>query len=296
MLNENGVIIDDSVFVRLAQDHFVVHTTSGGAQRIAEWMEEWLQCEWRDLQVIVHDATSQWACFTLAGPRAHETLAGLDCAGDLSKGVLPHMATAGVSINGIEARILRASYSGEASYEISVPVRLGGALLRAIMAAGAPCGIEPFGIEALMILRTEKGLLHVGTDTDGSTTPDDVGWGHVARRKNRDFIGRRSLSRPANTAAGRKQLVGLEPVDSDEPMAAGGHLLLGEGNAPPAETDGWVTSACYSPNLERHIGLGMLRDGRSHMGATVLVCDEARQYRARVVSPVFVDPENHRLS
>lgn len=296
MLNENGVIVDDGVVVCLAGDHFIAHTTSGNVERIRDTMEEWLQCEWTDLRVVVHDATTQWANFTVAGPSAADTLTALGCELELSLDTLAHMSAAGGTVAGIEARIARVSYSGERSYELNVPASSAAGLLRAILEAGAPFAIEPIGVEALMVLRTEKGFLHIGTDTDGSTTPDDVGWGFVARKKVRDYIGRRSLLRPANTERGRRQIVGLEATKAGQAMRAGAHLLKGEGREPPAPSDGWITSACLSPKLQRHIALAMLRDGRDRHGEHVTVCDEGERYLAKVVSPVFYDPGNARLA
>ena len=295
MLNENGVIIDDGVFVRWAGDHFLVHTTSAGVQRIGSLMEEWLQCEWRDLAVLVDDLTTQWACFTVAGPQARETVQALGTDIDVSAAALPHMAAARGTVAGLPARILRVSFSGEVSFEISVPARRGAAFLDAILEAGKVFGITPYGIEALMLLRLEKGYLHVGSDTDGSSTPDDVGWGEVARRKDRDYLGRRSLFRSGNVDPDRKQLVGLEPLEPGQAMRPGAHLLIGEGRQPPATTDGWITSAAFSPTLDRHIALGVLRGGRSRLGEILTACDEAARYHVRAVSPVFYDPDNQKL-
>jgi sarcosine oxidase subunit alpha len=296
MLNENGVIIDDGVFIRLAEDHFLLNTTSGGAGRIAAMLDEWLQCEWRDLRVLVDDLTTQWACFTVAGPRARDVLTALGTDIDLAPAALPHMAAINGVVAGAQSRVARVSFSGELSYEISVPARYAGAFLEAILAAGQPLGIEPYGIESLMVLRAEKGYLHVGTDTDGSSTPDDVGWGEVARRKAGDFIGKRSLERPANRDPDRKQFVGLEPVDPGQALRPGSHLLIGADRRPPGLTDGWVTSACHSPTLGRPIALAMLRGGRNRLGEIVTVCDEVQRFNVKVVAPVFYDPANARLN
>jgi sarcosine oxidase subunit alpha len=295
MLNDNGVIIDDGVCVRLAEDHFLLNTTSGGVGRVAAMLEEWLQCEWSDMRVLVDDQTTQWANFTLAGPRACAVLAALGTDIDLAPTALPHMAAAQGKVAGLNARVIRVSFSGEASYEVNVPARNAGAFLDAVLEAGAPQGITPYGVESLMVLRAEKGYLHVGTDTDGSSTPDDVGWGAVARRKPGDFIGKRSLFRTANMSDERKQFVGVEPIDPRMALRPGGHLLFGADRQPPALTDGWITSACFSPTLGRHIALGVLRGGRQRLGETVTVCDEEERIAARVVSPQFYDPENTRL-
>lgn len=294
MLNENGVIIDDGVVVRLAENHFLVNTTSGGVHRICDMMEEWLQCEWTDLHVLVDDVTTQWANFTVAGPRARDVLAALDTHADISASALRHMTAVEATVAGLDARIVRVSYSGELSYEINIPAGHATGFLETILEAGEPFGLTPYGIEALMVLRMEKGYLHIGSDTDGSSTPDDIGWGEVARNKSTDYIGRRSLFRSANLDNQRMQFVGLEPLDADHPIRPGGHLLVGENRQPPAATDGWVTSACFSPNLGKHIALGMLRGGSGQMGKIVTVCDEDSRYSVRVVSPVFIDPDGEK--
>lgn len=295
MLNENGVIIDDGVCIRLNEDHFLVNSTSAAVPRIVALMEQWLQCEWPELRVLVTDRTSDWANFTLAGPRARDTLSALGTNIDLAPAALPHMAVSTGAVMGLEARVARVSFSGELSFEVNVPALAANDFLEAVLTAGAAHGIAPYGIEALMILRTEKGYLHVGSDTDGSSTPDDVGWGCVARNKSRDFIGRRSLYREANQAAGRKQLVGLETLDPGRAIHAGGHLLIGKDRSPPAETDGWVTSACYSPTLGRYIALAVLCSGPDRIGEILTVCDGNQRFNVKVVAPVFYDPENKRL-
>ncbi len=295
MLNENGVIIDDGVFVRLSENHFLVHTTSGAVSRIVAMMEEWLQCEWSHLRVLIDDITTQWANFTLAGPRAREVLNALGTDIDLSAKNLPHMAMASGSVAGLKARVARISFSGELSFEVSIPACTAQHFMQTSLNLGQAFGITPYGIETLMVLRTEKGYLHVGVDTDGSSTPDDIGWGHVARKKTTDYIGKRSLFRPANLAGDRKQLVGLEPLDSKQSIPVGGHLLPGTEQQVPVRTEGWVTSACYSPNLKRYIALAVLAGGRQRLDELLTVFDEDRRIAVKVVSPLFYDTENERL-
>jgi len=295
MLNENGVIIDDGVFIRLGDDHFLLNTTSAGVARIHSMLEEWLQCEWPHLQVVVDDVTTQWANFTVAGPAARQVVETLDPSMDISAQALPHMACAIGTVAGLDTRLVRVSFSGELSFEINVPARMAASFFETILEAGKPFDIAPYGVEALMVLRTEKGYLHVGSDTDGSSTPDDVGWGRVARNKTTDYIGKRSLFRLANQDLDRKQLVGLEPLDRQQALRPGGHLLIGENREPPAETDGWITSACFSPTLERSIALGVLKGGREKTGEILTVCDGAQRFSVKVVSPVFYDPSNMKL-
>jgi sarcosine oxidase subunit alpha len=296
MLNENGVIIDDGVFVRFAADHFLVNTTSAGLSRIMGLLEEWLQCEWPGLQVLADDVTSQWANFTFAGPQARSLLQSLGTDMDLQAGALPHMAAATGLLAGLEARIVRVSFSGECSFEVNVAANRANQFLATAIEAGRSFGLTPYGIEALMILRLEKGYLHVGSDTDGATTPDDVGWGLVARNKQADYVGKRSLYRPANLDPQRKQLVGLLASDPAQVMRPGAHLLLGKNRQAPALTDGWITSASYSPTMGRCIALGMMRGGREHAGAVLSVIDQEQRYEVSVVPATFFDPENSRLN
>jgi sarcosine oxidase subunit alpha len=291
MLNENGVIIDDGTVARLGRDHFLVTTTSGGASRIAAWLEEWRQCEWPDLEVFVTPVTTQWATFAIAGPRARQLLARFrtDIAFDWRS--LPHMSLRQGKFAGVSARLYRVSFSGELGYEINVPARYGATLWAELVKTGADFGVTPYGLEAVLLLRLEKGFLHVGADTDGSTTPADVGWGEIAAKKKADFIGKRSLARPDNQRADRLQLVGLSSNDA-RLLVPGAHLRL-PGTA--EGSDGWVTSAAHSPALGRTVALAMLRGGRARLGQTLFAHDLERKGEVTVVSPAFLDPEGKRL-
>jgi sarcosine oxidase subunit alpha len=291
MLNENGVIVDDGTIARLGPQHFVITTTSGGATRIAAMLDEWRQCEWPDRDVVVTPVTTQWATVALAGPRARAILSRLPCNIDLDPAAFPHLAIRTGTLAGVPARVYRVSFSGELGYEINVPARHGAGLWRALEAAGGDDGLTPYGLEALLLLRLEKGFLHVGLDTDGATSPADVGWGEIALRKKADFVGKRSLTRAENVRPDRMQLVGLVPVDG-EAFVAGAHLRL-DGTA--EGSDGWITSAASSPTLGTPIALAMLKGGRSRVGETVAVHDLDRRGRARVVATPFYDAAGARL-
>jgi sarcosine oxidase subunit alpha len=189
------------------------------------------------MRVVIAPVTDQWATISLAGPLAREILSKLSTDIDLSNASFPHLGMREGRLAGYPARIYRVSFSGELTYEINVPSASGQALWDALMEAGKPLGLQPFGIEALLLMRLEKGFLHLGTDTDGTTVPDDVGWGKVAADKRADFVGKRSLRLPENARPDRLQLVGLA---SETDIVVGSHLRVdGSGEA----TDGWVTSA-----------------------------------------------------
>jgi len=296
MLNESGTIIDDGIFIRLAEDHFLINTSSGGARHILGWLEEWSQCDWPDLKVLISDVTSQWSNFTVAGPRSRELLQKLDSDINLGADSLGHMQAAQGQIEGIPARVHRISFSGELSYEINIPSAYSNGFLRHLLELGEDFNLTPYGIEALMILRLEKGYLHIGSDTDGETTPQDVGWGQVVKNKPEDFLGKRSLGRPAALETGRRQLVGIMAVDKQQKIQAGAHILPKTAQQVPALTQGWVTSAAFSPTLQRHIALGMVRSGRTLIGTTLQAYDAGQYYTVKIVEPCFIDPNNERLA
>jgi sarcosine oxidase subunit alpha len=290
MLNENGIIIDDGVFVRITEDRFLVHTTSAGAGRIETMLDEWLQCEWIDLDVVVLPVTSQWATMTMSGPKARAVLTAVGTDIDLS--AFPHMTWREGKVAGRDARILRASFTGEASYEVSVAAGQGPALAAALATGGAPHGLTPIGVEALMILRTEKGYLHVGVDTEGTTLPDDVGMAGPIAKKASDFIGRRSLLRSDALRTDRLQLVGLKSVDARLPVGA--HVIRDD--QVPGPIDGYVTSSVDSPTLGYPVALGLVRAGRSRVGDEITLFDMGKRHRATIVDPVFYDKSGERLN
>lgn len=290
MLSEQGVVIDDGVATRLADDHFLVGTSSGGAERMAAWMEEWLQCEWLDFDVLVAPVTTAWGVVTVTGPRAK---ALLEAAGtDIALEGLTHMSFATGSLAGVTARVFRVSYTGEASFEVNVPARSTEAVWRRLMKAGAAFGVTPIGVDAWDVLRTEKGYLHIGADTDGTTTALDVGWAHIMKKQN-DFVGKRSLLRPADQDADRLNFVGFEVAAGIARPPIGSHAVRLGPHGP--ESEGYVTSSADSPTLGRPVALGMLKNGRARMGETLRFRCDGGEFEATVVDPAFYDKEGERL-
>ena len=296
MCNENGVVIDDGVFVRFTDDHYMLHTTSGGATRIYQWLEEWLQCEWLNLDVMVSNVTSQWANVTVSGPKARDVVKALNCNIDFDRDAFPHMQLRTGTLEGIPARVLRASFTGEVTYEISVPARYGLSLWEKIYDLGQTYGITPYGIESLMALRSEKGYLHVGVDTDGTTNPLDLGWGVPINKKVEDFIGCRSLQRPNDQRDDRLQFVGLESIEPQQPLPLGGHIISGANLSIPENSQGYVTSVCVSPTLNRCIGLGLVKFGRQRTGEHIFVYNNGKTTAAKIVAPSHFDPKGERLN
>jgi sarcosine oxidase subunit alpha len=294
LLDENGMVLDDGVSIRLAEDHFLLTTTTGGAARVMSWMERWLQTEWPDLRVYLTSVSDEYAVATVAGPQARKVLSAVCDDVDFAQEAFPFMSFREGTIAGASARILRVSFSGELSFEVYTPANLGRHVVELLMKAGEPFGITPYGTEAMHVLRAEKGYIIVGQDTDGSVTPVDLGMaGMIAKTK--DCIGKRSLARSYIRGEGRKQLVGLLAADPDCVLPEGGQILQGPTQDAMAAMFGHVTSSYKSPVLGRSIALALLKDGMKRMGEEVTVATaDGRFMPARVSGTVFYDPEGAR--
>ncbi len=294
MLSEHGNIIDDGICLRLAEDRFLVSTTSGGAGRVFGGFEEWLQCEWPDLEVIVTNVTAAWGNVAVAGPNARELLRQLGTDIDLDTGAFPHLSIRCGTLAGVPVRIARVGFTGELSYEINIPAGYTAALWERLLAHGTTLGVRPMGVDALQELRTEKGYLHVGTDTDGRTLPADIGMGELLAKKSDDFVGRRSLTRSDAKRPDRLHFVGLEAQDPATMLPIGGHVVADA--ASHNGSQGYVTSSCMSEALGRGVALGLVQAGRERLGQAIYVYSDGHTFPAKIVSARWYDPEGRRLN
>lgn len=291
MCNEQGFLSDDGVVARIDDDTWLCHTTSGGADRIHAWMEDWLQCEWWDWQVYVANLTEQYAQVAVVGPNARKVLERLGGM-DVSKDALPFMQWADGTLAGFRVRVYRISFSGELSYEIAVPAGEGLAFWQACLAAGAEYDIIPYGTEALHVLRAEKGFVMIGDETDGTIIPQDLGLDWAISKKKADFLGKRGQERTFLANPERWKLVGLETLDGS--VIPDGAIAVTDGvNANGQKnTEGRVTSTYYSPTLKRGIAMGLVLNGPKRMGQTVRFPKVGGgEVQARIVDPVFYDKE-----
>ena len=297
MMNELGFLSDDGVTVRLSDDHFLMHTTSGGADRISAWLEEWLQTEWTQYRVFVTNVTENWSQFAIAGPKAREVLEKLDPNFDISHEALPHMSFVEGKLGPYPVRVYRISFSGELSYEVATPANFGLGLWAAIVMAGQEFGLEPYGTEALHVLRAEKGYIVVGDETDGTTTPIDVGLDGLVSKKKADFLGKRSLEQAYLKSPNRKQLVGLLTEDPNDVLPDGAYAVRQVKDKPPMEMIGQVTSSYRSPTLGRSIAMALIENGRARMGETIsFPLPGGKVVRAKITDTVFYDKEGAKLN
>ncbi|MCG5213858.1 2Fe-2S iron-sulfur cluster-binding protein [Streptosporangium soli] len=296
MCRADGMVFDDGVTMRLAPDRFLMSTTTGNAAAVLDWLEEWLQTEWPDLRVRCTSVTDQWAGVAVVGPRSRDVVAALAPGLVLDNAGFPFMTWRETDVPGAggAARVARISFSGELAYEVYVPWWYGLALWEAVLAAGEPYGITPYGTETMHVLRAEKGYPIIGQDTDGTVTPVDLGLGWAVS-KTKDFIGRRSLSRSDTSRPDRRQLVGLLPIDGEESLPEGAQLVEDPDVPVPVPMIGHVTSSYRSAALGATFALALVKGGRDRIGTTVFAPLGDRVVAARVADPVLYDKEGaHR--
>ena len=297
MLKEDGMVFDDGVTTRLAEDHFYMTTTSGGAAGVLAWLEELLQTEWQDLNVYLTSVTEQWSVASLSGPNAKTILKACMSEDKNSADDFPFMTMKETFIAGIPARIFRISFTGEMAFEINVPARYGLALWSHLMRVGKEFNLTAYGTEAMHVLRAEKGFIIVGQETDGTVTPYDLDMHWIVSKKKPDFIGKRALERTSMDEPHRKQLVGLLTEDPNKVIPEGAHAVLDPDQEIPMAMLGHVSSSYYSPNLKRSIAMALLKGGLNRKGQNVYIpmLDGQKPIKAKIVDPVFFDKQGDRL-
>ncbi len=296
MLNEAGFLMDDGVIARLAPDRFHVTTTTGGAPRVLAHMEDYLQTEFTDLEVWLTSATEQWAVIAIQGPKARETIAPLVEGIDLDNEAFPHMSVRDARVCGVRTRLMRVSFTGELGYEINVGSTYGRDVWEAAWREVEKRGGCAYGTEAMHVMRAEKGYVIVGQDTDGTVTLADLGLDWAIGKAKKDFVGKRSLSRPDMLKDDRKQLVGLLTEDPNVVLEEGAQITASATPAVGSPALGHVTSSYRSPTLERSIALALVAAGRSRMGAKLFAPMPNGAVAATVTAPVFYDKDGERLN
>ena len=297
MLREDGMAMDDGTSARLSETQYVMTTTTANAVTVFRHLEFARQCLFPDMDVHLISTTEQWAQYSVAGPNARNLLQKIvDPEHDISNEAFPYMACGKVTVcGGIRARLFRLSFSGELAYEIAVPTRYGDALIRALMQAGEEFGVCMYGTEALGVMRIEKGHA-AGNELNGQTTALNLGLGGFVSKK-KDCIGKVLSQREGLTADDALRLTGFVAVNPKEKITNGAHFI-NEGDPRTAEHDqGYMSSVAWSPELDRYVGLGFLKNGNARMGDELWAIDFVRKnhIKVRVVSAHFIDPDGERL-
>jgi len=293
MLREDGHVMDDGTTARLGETHFVMTTTTAAAGQVMQHLEFVHQGLRPDLDVRFLSATEQWAQFAVAGPKSREVLNGL-LDQPIDNESFPFMACGEVGVAGVPGRLFRISFSGEHAYEVAVPARYGAALFETLVARAEEMGGGAYGMEALNVLRIEKGFV-THAEIHGRVTADDIGFGRMVSPK-KDCIGKAASQRPGLSGETREQLIGLRPIHPAKALPAGAHLFPRGAEPKAANDQGYISSTCYSPTLEGYIALGFLRNGRARHGEQVRVVDHLRDVdvTCAVCDPVMFDPDGGR--
>ncbi|MEQ8293355.1 MAG: 2Fe-2S iron-sulfur cluster-binding protein [Roseovarius sp.] len=288
MLTEGGAVFDDGVIARLDTNRFVISCSSSHVDAVRTHLEAWRQDGNDPDRIFIHDTTQHWATLTVTGPRARALLDTLD----LDTDDMPHMSLRETAWNGTPLRLARVSFTGDTSFELSIRASHAPALWDALLTAAKPLDAGPIGIEALSILRAEKGFLMIGKDTDGETMPHDLGFTAPRLKKSTPFVGDRSLHTDKANAPDRKQLVGLTVPSGTPPLPTGAHLITDDTTP---RSLGYVTSSYQSPTLGRPIALALLENGTDRMGDTITAWHLGKTRQATVSPPCALDPEGDRL-
>ena len=291
MLREDGFVLDDGTTARLGENHYLMTTTTAAAGQVMRHLDFVHQAYCPTWQVRFISVTESWAQFAVAGPLAKMLLNAL-----LDERIedFPFMTHAEVSVEGVKARLFRISFSGEEGYEIAVPTAYGEALFRDLLAKAETLGGGAYGMEALNVMRIEKGFI-THAEIHGRITAFDIGMAKMVASK-KDCIGKAASQRPGLHGPEREQLVGLRPVTKTE-IGAGAHLFNTGDKVERVNDQGYVTSVCWSPVFESYLGLAFLKDGRARHGQRVRLVDHMRKtdVLCEVTDPVFLDPEGAKL-
>jgi sarcosine oxidase subunit alpha len=294
MLGEDGMVMDDGVMARIGDNRFYLTTTTGGAANVMSWLESWLQTEWPELDVYLTSLTDHYSTIAVAGPNSRRLLQKVGCNIDLTNENFPFMTMQTAELAGVAVQLFRVSFSGELAFEVNVDSNYARHMWQTLMDAGQEFDITPYGTETMHVLRAEKGFIIVGQDTDGSVTPVDLRMKWLLSR-DKDFLGKRSLSRPDCLRDDRKQLVGLLPEDNKTVLPEGTQLIEDPSATAPVPMCGHVSSSYMSACLGHPIALALVAGGHSRKDETIYASlADGSAIPVRIVSPVFYDQKNER--
>ena len=291
MLREDGFVMDDGTTARLGENHYLMTTTTAAAGQVMRHLDFVHQTHCADWDVRFISVTESWAQFAVAGPKSR---ALLNAVLDQPVQDFPFMACGTVQVGGVAARLFRISFSGEEGYEIAVPTRFGESLFRDLVAKAETMGGGPYGMEALNVLRVEKGFI-THAEIHGRTTAYDIGMEKMVAAK-KDCIGKTMAARPALVGPERQQLVGLK-IATGTPPCSGAHLFTPGDKVGREESQGYITSFAHSDLMGACLGLGFLKNGRARHGEKIRIVDHLRglDLTAEVCDPVFHDKDGEKL-
>lgn len=296
MLREDGILFDDGTVTRLGNNHYLITTTTARTGEAWLHLERLRQAYWSDLRVSLTSVTDYWASIAVAGPKSRDLIQSLTDNVDCSNEALPPSSMAEGTIDRMPVRIFRVSFSGELGFEINIPAEFAPNLWCLLEQRGTEYNLMPYGLEALDIMRIEKGHISIGMEADGRTTARDLGLGRMVSDK-KDFIGKAMAARMAFNQPGRRQLVGLRAADGHTKIPYGAQITESVWKGTPQETQGHCTATIQSPTLDESIALALVIDGHYRIGTKLWAVSPVagKSVEVEVTSPHFYDPEGNRL-
>ncbi len=278
--DDKGRIVTEMSVARLAEDRVLLITAATAQGHDGDWLRQHLEPG-----LVLTEETDLWSTQILTGPRSRDVLAAVSHA-DLAKGWLT-LQTARIA--GAEVRLMRVSFAGELGWEIHSPVADTPAVWAAVMAAGAPLGLRPFGMFALNSLRIEKGYRAWKGDLSTDYTVLQGGLERFVDWAKPEFRGKAALAAEKQAGVTKRfcTLV-VQAGDCDPPYMStiwhNGHVV------------GETTSGYFGHRAQACIALGMLRSDLNEPGTAVEVEIFGTRYPAVVQAdqPVW-DPKNERI-
>ena len=292
MLNDDGMLIDDGVVTKLAENDYYFTTSSGRAGATIEWMR--YQARFEGWEFHLMNLTDTLAAINLAGPQSRQVLTKL-CEVDISNQAFPYMGYREFLLGGVvPVRAMRVGFVGELSYELHFPASYGSTVWEWILTAGDEFGIQPFGLEAQSCLRLEKGHVIIGQESEQRVNLVDLGMGFLWDKKD---TASKKVGAPAlkytQDQKGRLKLVGFE-IPKDQPKPLDGSVVYKD-----EDIKGFVCTCRTSQTLDKTIGLALVKDDLSAVGTELDIYQNDKnqplRFKAKVVKAPFYDPEGERL-
>ena len=294
MLREDGFVMDDGTSARISENSYLMTTTTAAAGSVMRHLDFVHQAYLPELNVKFVSVTEQWAQFAVSGPKSTDVISSV-MDGTFHEKDWPFMACGEVKVMGIKARLFRISFSGELGYELAIPARFGSSLFNVLKFEADQRGGGVYGMEAMNVLRMEKGFI-THAEIDGRATAYDVGLQKMISEK-KDFIGNKMAQRPGLLDPNRERLVGLKTNSPQSSVTAGSHLFNIDDEPLADNNQGYISSAAFSPIENCYIGLAFLKRGPERWGEKIkavnFVADT--ELNCEICPPVFYDPGGKKI-
>jgi len=275
ILNEDGTVIDDTIFMHLEEQKYMIIPNAGMSEKVTKWLND--KAEEHGICASAEDVSKDYVILAIQGPKSRDTLQKITKT-DLK--TIGFFACQYIDIDGINCIISHTGYTGELGFELQItPVEKAKQIFNKILEAGEEFGIKPIGLGARDTLRLEKCFILAGNEFEGGRTPLEatlgwtVNWDH-------DFIGKDALLKQKEKGDFQR-LTKLKIIEKGIPrhgceIQAGGKKV------------GKVTSGTISPCLGDGIAMGYVHPDFRTVGETLDIIIRGKPVKAEIVKPPFV--------